>query len=86
MKGLCILPLGGGHVPATREELADALTRGYDRALHLPDLDKVVAIDGNRYPKLDSLRIDLSDGAMDPRKKSERVTAWRLDPAPATSK
>ena len=74
VKGLCVLSLGTGETPDTPAELVAALTEGWQRGMRLPDPSKVVTVDGDRFSSLNSLRIDLTDGAIDPRKKSEKVS------------
>jgi hypothetical protein len=73
VKGLCVLPLGAGALPTTTDELVQGLTDGYSRALRLPDPTHFVAADGARFPALNSLRIDLSDGTMDLKKKADKT-------------
>lgn len=71
-KGLCLLPLGEGLLPLTREQLAISLTEGWKRSLRLRDPSRVVTVDGGTYPSVELLRIDLSDGRMDPKPKHDK--------------
>jgi hypothetical protein len=71
-RSVCIFPLQEGRLPRSRDELDDSLTRGWDKAMRVRDNSKLVQIQGEAYPALESLRIDLSDAAM-PDGKSEKV-------------
>ena len=72
LKNLCMLPLGGRNLPTTRDELQVALIRGWSHTLTLPDPQKSVLIDGEDDASLRTVRIDLSNGLMNPKRKSER--------------
>jgi hypothetical protein len=68
---VCLFRLGASGIPATPHELAAALTRGCRQALILPDEDNTVAIDGNEFPSINSITIDLSDGRFRSTKKDK---------------
>jgi hypothetical protein len=71
-RSVCIFPLRDGRLPRSRDELDESLTRGWDKAMQVPDASKLVQIQGEGYPALESLRIDLSDATM-PNGKAEKV-------------
>ena len=70
-RGVCIFPLSPGELPQSREELNDSLLGAWEHALSLPDPSKVISIEGGRYPAIESLRIDVSDGTMQRKNKKE---------------
>lgn len=71
-RSVCIFPLSPGALPRSRQELDDSLTRGWDKAMKVPDSSKLVEIQGEKYPALDSIRIDLSEATLPPG-KSEKM-------------
>jgi hypothetical protein len=62
-----MIPLGGELIPAGAAELADALRAGLRQLFALPDERAAVAVEGDRYPAADRLRIDLSGATVAPR-------------------
>ncbi len=65
-KGFCVFPLADGPLPKSRQELNDSLNGGWHKALeHLADDDSVVFSDGEHFPYLSSLKMQLSSGRMD---------------------
>jgi hypothetical protein len=75
LKNLCMLPLGGRNLPDTPDELQSALVRGWSHALTLPNPQKCVLVDGDKSSSLRTVRIDLSNGTMDPDRKAEKGSA-----------
>jgi hypothetical protein len=71
LKNVCMLPLGDRKLPDTPIELQQSLIRGWSHTLTLPDPQKTVLIDGETSDALRTLRIDLSNGMMDPDRKSD---------------
>jgi len=72
-RGVCVFPLSAGALPQSRDELNKSLLGAWSSALALPDPAKVISIEGGRYPAVESLRIDVSDGTMHTRKKEEKL-------------
>jgi len=71
-RSVCIFPLSEGRLPRSRDELDDSLTHAWDKTMPVPDASKLVQIQGEGYPALERLRIDLSDATM-PNGKPEKV-------------
>ncbi len=74
-RNVCIFPLSPGKLPTSRQELNDSMVTAWQKAITLPDPSRIVQINGGRYPAVDSLRIDLSDGKMETSKgkKADKV-------------
>lgn len=72
-RNVCIFPLSPGALPTSRQELNDSMVGAWQKAITLPDPSRIVQINGGRYPAIDSLRIDLSDGKMQTSKKSDKI-------------
>jgi hypothetical protein len=72
LKNLCMLPLGDRELPTTPDQLQQDLIHGWSHAMTLPDPQKTVVIDAEKPDALRTLRIDLSNGTMDPDRKSDR--------------
>lgn len=72
-RNVCIFPLSPGELPTSRQELNDSMVSAWQNAIALPDPSRIVQINGGRYPAVDSLRIDLSDGKMETGKKTEKI-------------
>ena len=70
-KSVCVFPLGS--MPADREQLTAALIDGWKRSINLPDPDKVITIEGDAYPTLRALQIDLSGGELKTSQKKQKV-------------
>jgi hypothetical protein len=71
-RGVCIFPLSGRNLPRTRDELGTSLSHAWDKTMQVPDSSKVVQMEGEGYPSLQSLRIDLSDSTI-PSGKSDKI-------------
>jgi hypothetical protein len=69
---ICIFPLAGRTLPTSRAELGASLSHGWDGTMKVPDASKVVQMQGEAYPALQNLRIDLTDATL-PTGKSEKV-------------
>jgi hypothetical protein len=85
-KGMCVFPFAAERLPDNADDFAAAMSRGYRKALKLPDDSSVVIAEGGVYPKVDSLKIDVCNAIIDPereaRKPSDRKpTSPALDAA-----
>ena len=54
-KGMCVFPFAAEELPDNADAFADAMTRGYRKAIKLPDDSSVVTTEGGAYHKVDSL-------------------------------
>ena len=82
-RNMCIFPLGGPTLPQTTDGLAASLSEGMKRCINLASDHSAVAIDGDQFPRLKAIRIDLTDASDDLSKtkikvKRERPTSTRL--------
>jgi hypothetical protein len=85
-KGRCVFPFAADGLPDNVDDFAAAMSRGYRKAIKLPDDSSVVTAEGGVYPKVDSLTIDVCDAVIDPERKArkpsdKRGTAPALDAA-----
>lgn len=81
-KGMCVFPFAAEDLPDNADDFAAAMSRGYRKAIKLPDDSSVVTAEGGVYPKVDSLKIDVCDAVIDPERKS-RKPSDRKPTAPA---
>lgn len=65
-KGACCFPLAPGPLPVSRAQLADSLTRGWERHLRFPEGGQIVRTQGGWYPALGQLDMRLAGGIMEP--------------------
>lgn len=70
---VCLFRLGTGPMPQDMAQLTAALLDGWKRSIALPDPAKVISVEGDAFPALDALHIDLTDGALRPSAKKERI-------------
>jgi hypothetical protein len=71
-KGMCVFPFAADELPGTADDFAEAMARGYRKALKLPDETPVVVAEGGRYPAVDSLKIDVCDAVIKPDSKGRK--------------
>jgi hypothetical protein len=81
-KGMCVFPFAAEDLPDNAGDFAAAMSRGYRKAIKLPDDSSVVTAEGGVYPKVDSLKIDVCDAVIDPERKA-RKPSDRKPTAPA---
>jgi hypothetical protein len=74
-KGISVFPLGSPDLPATREQFLSTFLQGWQSRLFLPAgaPERILKADGDTYPALDHLRIDLSNAAIDPDKPTPKL-------------
>ena len=72
-KNMCVFSLGQVRMPQDPTELSVALKEGWKPVISVPDLQKAVLIQGDAYPSLETLKIDLSDAELHPPAKKEKV-------------
>ena len=73
-KGACVFPMVTDSLPNSREELIDALTEGWKRNLKFKSDDpQIITADGNRFPALSTLRIELGGARMDLTKDNKKT-------------
>ena len=72
-KSVCLFRLGAGSMPQDMAQLTAALLDGWKRSIALPDPAKVISVEGDAFPALDALHIDLTDGELRPSTKKDRI-------------
>jgi hypothetical protein len=71
-KGMCVFPFAAEDLPDNAGDFAAAMSRGYRKALKLPEDSSVVVAEGGVYPKVDTLKIDVCDAVIDPERKARK--------------
>ena len=73
-QSLCIFPMSRSIAPETPALLASSLEKGWGERLKVPDGSDLVRIDGaDRYPRVDSMTIDLSDVTVPSKRKEQKL-------------
>ena len=65
--------LASKSLPASREDLVAAIVNGMRGHVKLPDRDDIVTADGDHYPALQRLKVDLTDAGVDTGKKPAKL-------------
>ena len=61
-KAAFVFALGEGNLPASREQFADGLSRGWKAHLRFPEGGDIVQTDGGRFPAIGALHVRLGGG------------------------
>jgi hypothetical protein len=72
-KNMCVFSLGEGRMPEDPNELSVALKEGWKPVISVPDPQRAVVIQGDSYPSLETLKINLSDAELHPPAKKQKV-------------
>ena len=74
-KGIAVYPLGTNTLPATRDQFIAAFTKAWQENLLTANDNghHLLTIEGDHYPALDRLKIDLSNSALDPDKPEPKL-------------
>lgn len=64
LKKVISFPIGGDQLPPTKSAFAQAIANGLRQRMDLPDNAEPVHADGEDYPALDHLTIDLTDAGI----------------------
>ncbi len=94
VKGLSVFPLQSTQIdltkirfPKTRDQFVEALSNGMRQLITVPKDKSFVSATGSKYPNLNQLQIDLSDGAFNDTGKTPKwSTDGRLDEGLHTDK
>lgn len=63
-KAAFVFALGEGSLPASRDQLADGLSRGWKAHLRFPEGGDIVHTDGGRFPAIGTLHVRLGGGIL----------------------
>jgi hypothetical protein len=72
-----MIPLVGAVPPASREQLIDALSRGLGKVFDLPGGRNSVTVEGNDFPALQHLALDVSESSVKPNPRVRRPGGQR---------
>src|SRR4051812_144889 len=67
--------LASKALPPTREELVAAIVGGMRGHVKLPERDDIVTAEGDRYPALKRLKVDLTDAGVDTGRKPAKLNS-----------